>query len=131
MSTNNSTQDIVQSTPLVGLPSLGFMIQPISVLVLLIQMLLLPALIKQLLRAQVNIASLHGNLMLLQGYLRCSFNTASSQPWPYTELYKQQRPDPPIMKSFWSPVGHIISCSVTSHTNTAVIAPATIPQSIQ
>jgi len=26
MSTNNSTEDILQSTPLVGLPSLGFMV---------------------------------------------------------------------------------------------------------
>jgi len=106
------------------------MVQPIHVLVLLKQMLLLPEL-KQLLRASVNIASLHNNLMLLlQGYLRCSFNAASSQPRLYTQLYKQQRLDPPIMKRFQSPVGHIISRSVTNHTNTAVIAPATISQSI-
>jgi hypothetical protein len=95
-------------------------------------MLFLPALIKQLLRAWISIASLHGNLMrLLWGYLTCSFNTASSQPWLYTELYKQQRLDPPIMKRFRSPVGHIISWSVTSHTNTAVTAPAMISQRIQ
>jgi len=133
MSTNNSTEDILQSTPLVGLPSLCFMVQPVRALVLLKQMLLLPALIRQLLRAWVNSASLHSNLMLLllQGYLRCSFNAASSQPRLYTELYKQQRLDPPIMKRFQSPVGHITSRSVTNHTNTAVIAPATISQSIQ
>jgi len=110
MSMNNSTEDILQSTPLVGLPSLGFMVHPVSVLVLLRLTLLLPALIKQLLRASVNTASLYGDLMLLlSGYLRCSFNPASSQPWFYTQLYKQQWLYPPIMKRFRSPVGHIIS----------------------